>query len=714
MREDAKGDRSVEVSSGTKFVNCERRSYQFGDGIKFNQQGRASLFEISLRDADSGSLDLEGGLLFKRVRTKERLGGAGAVAHLESVIEVGLRSAYGPNIKPESFARNIAYPLDYMLDSDGRISGVVIPKAPPRFFRASQYESDYRPQVFHHVIGDAQKGAIGSVALAEILRKLSGAAARLHDSGFVHGDLSSSNVLCSLGERNSVLLVDCDGLNDLRIKYGERGFTPEWTDPRVAHGKVKWHDIHSDRYSLALFALRAATLEQSIDHIGYLLRRESLSARTSPELLELFDRAFSEPLRADGRPTATDWLQFTTELTRVGEGLVREKGFNFANRAKSHVEPTRVKAYEKAKDDLKQLDDRPSLSARMPILHRVPWMWTNSRATRRAESAKASPLVRETIGRGVAFSWLPIILILIAADFPELGRGGLRLSLTYLLPLGGGWALAVAAMIFARIGQGYSFALFGQEQPRSIMRIPGWGVLAVAAVLAGPLMMVIHALSTLDGPFYLPPGTAVVAIYSVPAMIAALALLRILVASFSKDGRFVRGAGLVLIELVAVALLTALSTGIHASMLRIAENEVRDDSVLQASNGDNCRATAPTRPWNFRQWRAAEISCRTSGVQHRVTSLASSGATSAFATSRSHEVKKRSHSSASTCRARGGVYDGTWYSGLDSSVTRGRLLCFSQGPRSVIEWSDPARHRYQRYSARVSRSALYRFWKSHS
>jgi eukaryotic-like serine/threonine-protein kinase len=84
------------------------------------------------------------------------------------------------------------------------------------------------------------------------LRSLAGALARMHEMGIVVGDLSSANVLFSVGSPASCFLIGCDGMRlngEVALSQPE---TPGWELP-VGEARIT---MASDAYKLGLTAIR--------------------------------------------------------------------------------------------------------------------------------------------------------------------------------------------------------------------------------------------------------------------------------------------------------------------------------------------------------------------------------------------------------------------------------------------------------------------------
>lgn len=691
-----------------RYVNCEHRTYLIGEVVQFNDLGNASLYEVELKPEDAKTLDLEGKLLYKSVTRRTLDPGQSwrtEVAQLKRLIAAGMRTAYEPTRRKTAFARNIAFPVDYRLDGTGRIVGVVVPFAPPHMFRKAIGEGDRRPQGIHHLISDARNKKVDERDLVPVVRRLAGAVNLFHSLGFSHGDLSGNNVLCSVDPNPSVYIIDCDGASDLDGNFGERGATPGWRDPRVDANLISRMDRSVDDYLVSLIALRAVLLNSTADPEAFQAQRRSIQDSVSPRVFTLLCNAFDDPERTDDRPVALDWLKCTDELSRQKAGFTKAGKFadnveQSATVATAGLIPTRVDPRVGPRGK----SPKPARArAGASPLGRAILAWRESSSQRAQVRAKAKSDRRRARPVYALASLIALAGLVSASDPTEFSYSAAQIAASQL-PLFAGCLLGV--LILAGLGfllLRFAEALFGDAPPSGFFA-DGFLTLATwLALLVAPVLIIYWSLTSSDTGLYLAPTSLLCAFLFVPALMICIALVRVLVSLTSQAPRVNAKRVLRLLELGVIVGLSVFAVNFAGSWERAQEDAVYDEAASLAADRLNCRTTSADLPLHFRAWRASDISCRADALQGRSTVLTSKAATRALASSRARTIRSRSVMEASSCRTSGGAYVG--------EITNGQLLCYSQGGRSVIEWSNTAENVYYRLSGRVGRSKLYSSWR---
>jgi hypothetical protein len=139
-------------------------------------------------------------------------------------------------------------------------------------------------------------------AKLQILRELAGVVSALHARGTVLGDISFANVLWAGGGRNSVMLLDCDGMQfEGQPSVLPQADTIDWDDPLAPPGGQPTLD--QDRYKLALAVLRV--LSRQLDARPATHGHDLTTfGQINPQLNVLMTRA-AGPVGT--RPSAAEW-----------------------------------------------------------------------------------------------------------------------------------------------------------------------------------------------------------------------------------------------------------------------------------------------------------------------------------------------------------------------------------------------------------------------
>lgn len=242
-----------------------------------------------------------------------------------------------------------SWPMASVVDPSGpggTVSGLVIPRAPPRFSIRHRDGISHLSTLSYLTADPRQRSAAYGLdlpavasparialvyALARLLEAFAGGGTTL-----AHGDLSTKNVLWSLHPAPEVYLLDCDsgrlfGPEGCPLDANRRPHvvTPNWDDPAAVSGS----DLGplSDQYSLALIFLRVVgaghypiqarqkrgeplVIDVEIPPWGRRAQRLSRDA----EVWDLCGRGLSIT-HLEGRPDASAWV-------RVLEATLRDVG----------------------------------------------------------------------------------------------------------------------------------------------------------------------------------------------------------------------------------------------------------------------------------------------------------------------------------------------------------------------------------------------------
>ena len=254
------------------------------------------------------------------------------VERLRELVEVGRRVASG---EIRRAARRIVWPVDLVVER-GTLAGVLIPRAGAEYFRPGTAQPV--GQSFSHLAHPSSAPTVRVRLL--VVRQLADALAMLAEQGYVHGDISSANMLWTLAREPSLLLVDCDGLHP-------RGFptlafnTEYWKDPRLEAEAIRRHDAQSDWYALALAVYRVLVLNPIA--VPRVRDFDQIRGQLPSALAEPIVRVFSDPLDAEARVAPTDWTRALRVVIadpaqrELIDALTRGRPANVGDRRRAHA-----------------------------------------------------------------------------------------------------------------------------------------------------------------------------------------------------------------------------------------------------------------------------------------------------------------------------------------------------------------------------------------
>lgn len=149
--------------------------------------------------------------------------------------------------------RSVAWPQALLKSTTGAVEAVVIQRAPRSFYRPNQNALFEPVQNLAHLF--SARPPLPDLRLRlTVAYNLAAALDVIEFQTLYHGDVSHGNVLWSAN--GNIFLIDCDGIRVQGEHSGHRG-TPAWVDPRLSRREIGSHDVHSDRYALALLIARA-------------------------------------------------------------------------------------------------------------------------------------------------------------------------------------------------------------------------------------------------------------------------------------------------------------------------------------------------------------------------------------------------------------------------------------------------------------------------
>ncbi|KAB2341277.1 SAV_2336 N-terminal domain-related protein [Actinomadura rudentiformis] len=272
--------------------------------------------DVQLRDLDLGSPQGVGGtstlysmttsgegLLYKEYR------GRIAETDPDAVAKVVSFPATLPESERELLLSQTAWPVARVLDGD-RITGVVMPRAPERFYRriGPRGSESVRVRELNHLLYDRRttegesETPPGAGERVEIVRRITALFRLLHSHSLVVGDVSAYSILWS-ARPAGVYLLDCDGIRLAGTRQGRaRLATPEWHDPL---GFAETADLDSDRYKLALLVVRVLAGSPHLRPGDPAEFVEGVPARIAANVSDLFSHA-AGPWGT--RPHAEQWL----------------------------------------------------------------------------------------------------------------------------------------------------------------------------------------------------------------------------------------------------------------------------------------------------------------------------------------------------------------------------------------------------------------------
>lgn len=197
-----------------------------------------------------------------------------------------------------------SWPLDTLtVTEDGRL-GVVIPRAPDRFFHTVNGSTIPR-DISWAYLADAVRFAglepARPAAAARVVRQLAGVYDVFNRNGVAYGDLSHTNALWSGGARPDVYLIDCDAA---AVSGHPRALveaqTPLWDCPWPAvQGQER------DLYKLALAFLRLVMRYEG--PLGENVRSLTLPAHP-PVTVDTADLLEAGLREAGIRPSPAAWI----------------------------------------------------------------------------------------------------------------------------------------------------------------------------------------------------------------------------------------------------------------------------------------------------------------------------------------------------------------------------------------------------------------------
>ena len=231
---------------------------------------------------------------------------------------VNFRTGLGQEDRDE-LDRYSAWPRALVEDSQGNISGLLMPLIPQEYFcRRADPDSGQptsKPREMSWLIASKAQREAAQVDLPDLddiqrlilLGQLIYSIGRLHKHGWVFGDLSFRNAVFAL-DPPRLMLLDCDGAAPLSDITRRQSSTPMWDPPECPisppPGQLRQQDVQdtvTDVYKLGLAILRCLTPGKGAASSRSATR---LAAELDAEGIALVTRA----VRADrgGRPTAKE------------------------------------------------------------------------------------------------------------------------------------------------------------------------------------------------------------------------------------------------------------------------------------------------------------------------------------------------------------------------------------------------------------------------
>jgi hypothetical protein len=197
-----------------------------------------------------------------------------------------------------------------VVEDDVRVRGILMRLIPPSFMQTRTLPGTGARQtgpreVQNLMVPPARALLVGMPAADPkqrllVCRDLAAALYLLHKHEFVYGDLNARNEVFRLGERPSVLLVDCDAVR----KRGSAAVVaqlaaPDWDAPE------RWPTFFTDRYKFGLFVLRCLG---SGDQVSTTRDPARADAALDPEGRQLLRRALTGP--PTDRPDLREWGRY--------------------------------------------------------------------------------------------------------------------------------------------------------------------------------------------------------------------------------------------------------------------------------------------------------------------------------------------------------------------------------------------------------------------
>jgi hypothetical protein len=205
--------------------------------------GSATIYDVS---------GFEGNLLYKRYRRPQ-------ATLIEELIRIAREAGDGDRAFIED---HFAWPVASVINADGELIGVLIPKAPSIYWAHLTTGVD-RLRDLNYLLYETRSAKVGVTPAdakdkLRIIRALAETFVFLQDCGLVHEDPSAQNILWSIDPEPTVFLLDCDSLRkEASVPDEPLVTTVDWTDPRILDGEIKRPDYQSSVYVLALTTVRA-------------------------------------------------------------------------------------------------------------------------------------------------------------------------------------------------------------------------------------------------------------------------------------------------------------------------------------------------------------------------------------------------------------------------------------------------------------------------
>ncbi|MDQ3933359.1 MAG: hypothetical protein M3340_01865 [Actinomycetota bacterium] len=167
-------------------------------------------------------------------------------------------------------AEQAAWPRAVVLDESAAVCGLLMPLLPDDFFCGQPDPKTGAPTKLSRTMKwlastAAQRRAAGvdipDVHLTDryaLLAKLAYVLARLHQRGWVYGDLSFNSVAFAL-DPPRIQLLDCDSAARLDDLSRTQAHTPFWVPPECRSDAQRVQDERTDVYKLGLMILRCLT-----------------------------------------------------------------------------------------------------------------------------------------------------------------------------------------------------------------------------------------------------------------------------------------------------------------------------------------------------------------------------------------------------------------------------------------------------------------------
>lgn len=276
-----------------------------GFDLERGQYGAYQVNQTTLASGGVGSIHRTNDprFVFKRYFSPSK---APSLGQLDPLIKVGrevlVTRGKRPGDTPES---SVNWPVDFVLDRSGIVSGVVLPTIPDELFNTDLDTV----RTLDFLIMSRASPPLARERMALLLR-MAEILAFVDAQKLIHGDLNAKNLAWTLTPEPIMYLIDCDGMV-LRDPPPQSGVAAAgWTDPRVVTRAIKAHDHYSDWYCLALAMYRGLLLTPGrIDRAadGSWPEPGNIPAQLDKEIAGLIRRGLS-PLDAGKRPRPKEWV----------------------------------------------------------------------------------------------------------------------------------------------------------------------------------------------------------------------------------------------------------------------------------------------------------------------------------------------------------------------------------------------------------------------